>query len=212
MGDVHGRKREKTTDEILKARREKDAIKIKEYNELVEQCRQKVNEKLFNKETLLLTTQILRMNPDFYSVWNWRRLVLKNGILLQKPSTKTTTTANTNSTKEFSTSTEEATGTLTTTDENDNNDIENKNQEVYKQELDLFMQLIRINPKSYWLWNHRVWCLENMPKPDWNGELYLVNKMLTLDSRNCKQIFMDGVIDVMSRDNFVIQHQILILF
>ncbi|KAI9307280.1 hypothetical protein BJ944DRAFT_197913 [Cunninghamella echinulata] len=185
MGDVHGRKREKTTDEILKARREKDAIKIKEYNELVEQCRRKVNEKSFDKETLLLTTQILRMNPDFYSVWNWRRLVLKNGILLHKISTKTATIANTDSTEEVSTSTEETTAIPTTiTDENDNDDIENKNQEVYKQELDLFMQLIRINPKSYWLWNHRVWCLENMPKPDWNGELYLVNKMLTLDSRN----------------------------
>lgn len=126
------------------------------------------------------------MNPDFYSVWNWRRLVLKNGILLHKISTKTATLANTDSTKEIST-TEETTAISTTiTDENDNDDIENKNQEVYKQELDLFMQLIRINPKSYWLWNHRVWCLENMPKPDWNGELYLVNKMLTLDSRNCK--------------------------
>lgn len=48
------------------------------------------------------------------------------------------------------------------------------------------MQVIRINPKSYWLWNHRVWCLQTMPDPDWKAELGLVEKMLAMDARNCK--------------------------
>ena len=61
-----------------------------------------------------------------------------------------------------------------------------ENRSIYKKELDLFMQLIRINPKSYWMWNHRRWCLETMPRPDWMAELGLVEKLLALDARNCK--------------------------
>lgn len=66
-----------------------------------------------------------------------------------------------------------------------NIDIEQQ-QKVYGKELMLFLQLIKINPKSYWLWNHRIWCLQHMPKPDWQVELGLVDKMLSLDARNCK--------------------------
>ncbi|CAO3643970.1 unnamed protein product [Cunninghamella blakesleeana] len=117
------------------------------------------------------------MNPDFYSVWNWRRLTLKNGLLIKKSANSGINVFTKEEEKEKS-------NTAHIVDDNNDNDVDNKNQNIYKQELDLFMQLIRINPKSYWLWNHRVWCLENMPKPDWNGELYLVNKMLTLDKRN----------------------------
>lgn len=60
------------------------------------------------------------------------------------------------------------------------------NQNVLKEELLLLLQLIRSNPKSYWLWNHRFWCLQKMPKPNWHAELILVDKMLTMDARNCK--------------------------
>lgn len=38
----HGRKREKTTEEVVKARKAKEAVKIKEYNQLVDDCREKV--------------------------------------------------------------------------------------------------------------------------------------------------------------------------
>lgn len=65
-----------------------------------------------------------------------------------------------------------------------------KNRSIYVDELQFFMQLIRINPKSYWLWNHRRWCLESMPNPDWMAELGLVEKLLAMDARNCKYIFM----------------------
>lgn len=55
-------------------------------------------------------------------------------------------------------------------------------------------------PKVYWIWNHRQWCLENMPegpfdgegtKSDgwkrsaWSQEMFIVEKMLDLDARNC---------------------------
>jgi hypothetical protein len=100
-------------------------------------------EKQYTLETLGLTTQIVQWNPDFYTIWNYRRTILLNGILDQDSS-------------------------------------------WFEKDLGFFMQLVRINPKSYWLWNHRIWCLETMPNPDWKAELGLVEKMLTMDARNCK--------------------------
>lgn len=107
-----------------------------------------MKDKIYDQETFNLTTKIVSWNPDFYTIWNYRRQVLLNSIL--KP------------------------------------DEEEENQKVFQKELMLFMQLIKLNPKSYWLWNHRFWCLQNMPHPDWDNELALVDKMLSLDARNCK--------------------------
>lgn len=47
-------------------------------------------------------------------------------------------------------------------------------------------------PKCYWLWNYRVWLLQEanerlepeIARDLWNGELILVGKMLVRDSRN----------------------------
>jgi hypothetical protein len=63
---------------------------------------------------------------------------------------------------------------------------EQQKETILQQELGFFMELIRINPKSYWLWNHRQWCLATMAKPNWQQELKLVGKMLDMDARNCK--------------------------
>ncbi|KAI8879685.1 protein prenylyltransferase [Backusella circina FSU 941] len=81
MADVHGRKRVKTTEELIQARREKEAVKIKEYTQLVTKCHQLMAEKQYTLETLSLTTQIVQWNPDFYTIWNYRRTILLNGIL-----------------------------------------------------------------------------------------------------------------------------------
>ncbi len=58
------------------------------------------------------------------------------------------------------------------------------------------MSALKARPKVYWIWNHRRWCLENIPdgpgqavhgwKQDaWNKELFVVQKMLDADPRNC---------------------------
>ncbi|KAI8394326.1 uncharacterized protein BYT42DRAFT_554221 [Radiomyces spectabilis] len=81
MSDVHGRKRVKDPEESIKARREKEASKITEYRDLVQQCHEKMNAKEYTQETLAVITQILRSNPDYYTIWNMRRIVLLEGIL-----------------------------------------------------------------------------------------------------------------------------------
>ncbi|KAN0075348.1 hypothetical protein V8E55_011371 [Tylopilus felleus] len=65
-------------------------------------------------------------------------------------------------------------------------------------ELSMTMAALREHPKVYWIWNHRRWCLENVPdgplvdgkpslqwrKANWQRELAVVEKMLNADARN----------------------------
>ncbi|KAF9985462.1 hypothetical protein BGZ65_010801 [Modicella reniformis] len=55
---------------------------------------------------------------------------------------------------------------------------------VYTGELEFVQENLNLNPKSYWMWNHRRWCLEHMNQPRWDKELATVSKFLELDARN----------------------------
>lgn len=72
--------------------------------------------------------------------------------------------------------------------------------EYLSSDLDMTMAALKAHPKIYWIWNHRCWCLERVPQgpgseaePDaqgwrqtnWDRELFVVEKMLDADARNC---------------------------
>lgn len=63
------------------------------------------------------------------------------------------------------------------------------------------MSALKAHPKVYWIWNHRRWCLEQIPygpgqiserdfagwkQSAWDRELAVAEKMLDVDARNCK--------------------------
>jgi len=62
--------------------------------------------------------------------------------------------------------------------------------------LAMTTKLLKVQPKVYWIWNHRRWCLEHIPEAPnsadsqtwrrltWERELFIVEKMLEADSRN----------------------------
>lgn len=62
---------------------------------------------------------------------------------------------------------------------------------------------LKAHPKVYWIWNHRRWCLENVPngpgsisdgepfgwkKTNWDKELLVAERMLDADPRNCGSV------------------------
>jgi len=68
-------------------------------------------------------------------------------------------------------------------------------------DLSMTMAALKTHPKIYWIWNHRKWCLENIPagpgavgkentnewqKSAWEKDLFVVEQMLDVDARNCE--------------------------
>ncbi len=70
--------------------------------------------------------------------------------------------------------------------------------DVLSDDLSLTTTLLKQHPKVYWIWNHRQWCLRQVPdgptdadpngwrQSYWNKELFVVEKMLEVDPRNCQ--------------------------
>lgn len=113
----------------------------------------------YSTETLKKISELLNLNPEYYTVWNYRRQVLRH---------------------QFS--------------EGGDSPGERLAQvaQLIKNDLLFLVPLLRSFPKCYWIWNYRLWLLDEarrlLPVPQarqfWEEEFALVGKMLTLDSRN----------------------------
>lgn len=116
----------------------------------------------YSVETLGLTSKLLTRNPEYYTVWNHRRLILR--YLLSKESEKP----------------------------HDCVAADQKITTRIADDLAFLLPLLRKFPKCYWIWNYRLWLLreatEYLPATKahnfWQQELMLAGKMLSLDSRN----------------------------
>ncbi|KAK7202735.1 rab geranylgeranyltransferase alpha subunit [Myxozyma melibiosi] len=142
---MHSVKRVRTTAEAQAAKKRKEASKIIEYNALVERVGGSRKNEEYSSTALQLTTTLLKMNPEFYTIWNYRREILLHIFQSLPPA--------------------EITARL-------------------DSELDFLFSRLREFPKCYWIWNHRRWCLNTSPAPDYARELKLVTMMLERDARN----------------------------
>jgi hypothetical protein len=157
---MHGIKRVRQTREALEAKAAKEQAQIKKYLALTEDILSRKKNHDWSKDALELTTQMLQINPEFYTVWNYRRNILTKGIF----------------------------------PESSPEEINN----LLSEDLSMTTDALKLQPKVYWIWNHRRWCLENVPdgpgddpagwkKSNWKRELFVVEKMLDIDARNCKR-------------------------
>lgn len=141
---------------------EQEFRKINEYTELVNAVNAKVHERIYTKDVLNMTTKLLEMNPEYYTIWNYRRLLLRS-FFAEGPN-------------------------LESQDGPSSAHI----QQYIVSDLAFLLPLLRKFPKCYWIWNYRLWLLDEasrlLPSADayqlWQKELGLVGKMLSLDSRN----------------------------
>ncbi|KAG8187795.1 hypothetical protein JTE90_025833 [Oedothorax gibbosus] len=142
---MHGRIKVRTSEEQAEIKRREQQEKLKIYLGVTSKIVSKRAAGEHDLEGLELTGQLLLKNPDFYTLWNYRREIL----LAWKPD-KTV---------------EEL-------------------RSICLVELDLTQNCLRVSPKSYSAWNHRLWTMEFHPEGDWNRELKLCNYFLSQDERN----------------------------
>ncbi|KAK7440205.1 Rab geranylgeranyltransferase [Stygiomarasmius scandens] len=76
----HGAKRVRLSKEAIEARKQKEQSKIRDYLALNDDILTRKRNKDYTKEAFNKTTQLLQLNPEFYTVWNYRRLILLHGI------------------------------------------------------------------------------------------------------------------------------------
>jgi len=135
----------------------------------------------YSNETFQATSKLLTQNPEYYTIWNYRRRILEDVI-----------------SKELAATGEK--GVDHQAEEGDAAAAHKAGLTVAQQEITLLIKedlqflipLLRQFPKCYWIWNHRSWLLATATKhlpahravELWQGELGLVSKMLALDSRN----------------------------
>lgn len=129
-------------------------------------------------EALQLTQQLLSSNPDFATLWNYRREILmhmetvKLVISIFSPYflKNEMLGSNMNFMHRVSVSSRN----------------EDEIQKVYEVELSFLESCLKMNPKSYGSWHHRCWVSTRLPRPDWARELSLCDRCLSLDDRNCE--------------------------
>jgi geranylgeranyl transferase type-2 subunit alpha len=59
-----------------------------------------------------------------------------------------------------------------------------KKHSILVEELYFVLKKLKKYPKSYWIWNHRIWCLKLDKFSDWAQELKFIDKFLEADFRN----------------------------
>ena len=118
---------------------------------------------------LHLTSKLLTLDPEYYTIWNHRRLVLQHQFREHLD---------------------------TQYGQEDNGSMGSAGHravtKIISDDLQFLVPLLQKFPKCYWIWNHRLWLLEQsthlLPPSSarrmWHEELGLVGKMLSLDSRN----------------------------
>ncbi|CAD6893426.1 unnamed protein product [Tilletia controversa] len=170
---MHGVKRERTTAQAKAARKAKEAARLESYLEVESRFFELRDANDLSPAALEQTTKLLSFNPEFFTVWNYRRAILSH--LFESESEP---------------SQEDATKTAASESGPESQEAKDARRNVLLQDdLELTMHALRAHPKVYWIWSHRTWCLENLPDPKadgskWKRELKLAEHMLELDPRN----------------------------
>ncbi|OBA17978.1 hypothetical protein METBIDRAFT_13894 [Metschnikowia bicuspidata var. bicuspidata NRRL YB-4993] len=69
----HGVKRLHLSEQARKLKLEKDRVKVAHYRALTKKVLDKKKQEIYTEESLLETTKLLELNPEFNAVWNFRR-------------------------------------------------------------------------------------------------------------------------------------------
>ncbi|KAK2871973.1 hypothetical protein FQN49_002670 [Arthroderma sp. PD_2] len=156
----HGVLRQASTSERTEAQRQAELKAINDYQALDKLVLQKKADHDFSKDAFDKTSELLLKNAEYYTIWNYRRMILES-MFLNGPVPPET-------------------------------QPEDHIRQAIQQDLGFLLPLLQKNPKCYWIWNHRLWLLQQaterlgtaVSRKFWETELGLVGKMLNRDGRN----------------------------
>ncbi|KAG9686071.1 protein prenylyltransferase, partial [Aureobasidium melanogenum] len=154
------------------ASRKKELKQIEAYKALVDNVQAKIKAQEYTAETLGLTSALLTQNPEYYSIWNHRRLVLQH-VFAKEINSSPPEDAESKPPPGLTPAQHEITLLI-------------------REDLAFLLPLLKQFPKCYWVWNHRAWLLQQASKylpvtsakRLWQEEMVLDSKMLSYDSRN----------------------------
>ncbi|PSK40127.1 hypothetical protein B9Z65_8067 [Elsinoe australis] len=162
--------------ELTASEKKQELSRIASYRNLVSQVQERYLANDHTSAALTLTSTLLSQNPEFYTIWNYRRQILLSVFATElsappHPASPSSTSPS-------------ASPSLTA--------AQREISLLIREDLHFLLPLQRYNPKVYWLWNHRSWLLgqatEHLPTEVamgfWREELGLVEKMLGRDERN----------------------------
>ncbi|KAI8956570.1 protein prenylyltransferase [Daldinia sp. FL1419] len=177
--DSHGAARTARTARTEEQRRQ-DLDKISKYRDLEDSIRNQTSTENYDAALFQLTSKLLRLNPEYYTIWNVRRRCLISGLFSASsgtiPPDRGSPMAGKNGTAVDDKQKEDAEADINT----------------LQSELSFTIPLLLEYPKCYWIWKYRRWLLEQaiarLPaaasRKIWEAELALASKMLTKDRRN----------------------------
>ena len=127
----------------------------------------------YSSDAFALTSKLLSQNPEYYTVWNYRRRILLDAIAKEQSNPEPSEDAQSGRPAELTS-------------------VQHEISLLLKEDLNFLIPLLRQFAKCYWIWNHRAWLLqqvsEHLPTSSaialWKEEMGLVSKMLSYDSRN----------------------------
>lgn len=137
----------------------------------------------FANTTFQQISSLLQQNPEYYTIWNYRRRLLLD-VFQKELASGNNAVSETQPAGSGASAQQEQQVTLTL--------AQQEIAMLVKEDLQFLIPLIKQYPKCYWIWNHRSWLLatatQHLPAPTalqlWQGELALDGKMLAMDSRN----------------------------
>ncbi|EPQ58069.1 rab-protein geranylgeranyltransferase [Gloeophyllum trabeum ATCC 11539] len=80
---MHGARRTRQTPEAIAARKQREQSKLKDYLSLTEDVIARRKKSDWSKDSFDLTTRVLQINPEFYTVWNYRRNIMSYGLFVE---------------------------------------------------------------------------------------------------------------------------------
>eukprot|EP01026_Neomeris_dumetosa_P081767 TRINITY_DN92409_c0_g1_i5.p1 TRINITY_DN92409_c0_g1~~TRINITY_DN92409_c0_g1_i5.p1 ORF type:complete len:258 (-),score=27.62 TRINITY_DN92409_c0_g1_i5:76-828(-) len=169
---MHGRPRPAKNEPVDQARKEKEKQKLELYEKLQEEILKRRQEKRYDSETLQKIAALLSINPDVYSLWNYRRETFQHMIQHHTDTAKIIQQQVVNKEEEE----EESSQTQLESTE----DLKQRLSDV---ELKVSFAALMTNPKSYSAWHHRKWIVQH-GTCSLEKELLKVTEFLKRDGRN----------------------------